>query len=145
MEWNYKLWEELGREELFDIYKLRVDVFVVEQNCAYPEIDLKDKLVGHLFAYADGQLAAYSRLCPPNTVYPEASLGRVICHSSFRGQGLGRDLVKRAVERLQEDYPQQKIKAQAQHYLEDFYKSFGFKTISEPYLEDGIPHVDMVL
>jgi ElaA protein len=145
MEWNYKMWQELGRDELFDIYKLRVDVFVVEQDCAYPEIDDNDKLVGHLFAYADGQLTAYSRLCPPNTVYPEASMGRVICHPGFRGQGLGRELVKRAVEQMQKDFPEQNIKAQAQQYLEDFYKSFGFKTISEPYLEDGIAHVDMVL
>lgn len=145
MEWTYKKWQELERDELFDIYKLRVDVFVVEQDCAYPEIDYNDKLVGHLFAYADGQLAAYSRLCPPHTVYPEVSIGRVICHSNFRGQGLGRELVKRAVEQLQKDFPGQKIKAQAQEYLEYFYKSFGFKTISESYLEDGIPHVDMVL
>tara|TARA_R110002050_G_scaffold95095_2_gene197910 strand:+ start:4113 stop:4550 length:438 start_codon:yes stop_codon:yes gene_type:complete len=145
MEWRYKKWQELERDELFDIYKLRVDVFVVEQDCAYPEIDNNDKLVGHLFAYADGQLAAYSRLCPPHTVYSDVSIGRVICHSNFRGQGLGRELVKRAIEQLQKDFPGQKIKAQAQEYLENFYKSFGFKTISESYLEDGIPHVDMVL
>jgi len=145
MEWTYKKWQELGRDELFDIYKLRVDVFVVEQGCAYPEVDDNDKLVGHLFAYADEQLVAYSRLCPPNTVYPEASVGRVICHEDFRGEGLGKDLVKRAVEQLKKEFPGQKIKAQAQQYLEDFYKSFGFKTISKPYLEDGIAHVDMVL
>lgn len=145
MKWTYKKWQELERDELFDIYKLRVDVFVVEQDCAYPEIDNNDKLVGHLFAYADGQIAAYSRLCPPSTVYQEVSIGRVICHPNFRGQGLGRELVKRAVEQLQKDFPGQKIKAQAQEYLEDFYQSFGFKTISESYLEDGIPHVDMVL
>lgn len=145
MEWTFKKWQELERDELFDIFKLRVNVFVVEQDCAYPEIDDNDKLVGHLFAYADGQLAAYSRLCPPNTVYPELSIGRVICHPSYRGQGLGRELVKRAINQLQNDFPGQKIKAQAQKYLEEFYASFGFKTISDTYLEDGIPHVDMVL
>jgi len=145
MEWIYKKWEEIARDELFAMYKLRTDIFVVEQGCAYPEVDDYDKQVAHLFAYADGQLAAYSRLCPPNSVYPEASLGRVLCHKNFRGKGLGRELVARSLKQLKKDFPNEAIKAQAQQYLEGFYQSFGFKTITKPYLDAGVVHVDMVL
>jgi ElaA protein len=145
MEWICKKWEDLERNEIFDMYKLRTDIFVVEQDCAYPEVDDFDKQVMHLFAYADGQLAAYSRLCPPHTVYPEASLGRVLCNNAFRGQGLGRELVQRSLSLMQKDFPKEAIKAQAQQYLESFYQSFGFKTITKPYLDFGVAHVDMVL
>jgi ElaA protein len=145
MEWIYKKWDQLDRNEVFDMYKLRIDIFVVEQGCAYPEVDDFDKEVMHLFAYADGKLAAYSRLCPPNSVYPEASLGRVLCDKAFRGKGLGRELVQRSLSLLQKDYPKEAIKAQAQQYLEGFYQSFGFKTITKPYLDAGVVHVDMIL
>lgn len=137
--------EDLNVNELYKLLKLRTDVFVVEQDCAYHELDGFDKRAMHVLGYENDELVAYARVLPPGTVYDLASIGRVVVKKEARQAGFGRLLFKAALEEAQSLYPNKEIKIQAQTYLEDFYKSFGFKTISEPYPDVGIWHVDMVL
>ncbi|WP_078592454.1 GNAT family N-acetyltransferase [Evansella clarkii] len=144
MDWKLKKFEDFTADELYRILKQRVDVFVVEQDCPYPELDDHDRNAYHLFKTVNDEIAAYSRLLPQGTVYEEASIGRVLVNKEFRKQGLGRELLERSMDFLQEELGENKIKLQAQEYLRDLYASFGFKPVSEVYLEDGIPHVDMI-
>jgi ElaA protein len=145
MNWILKTWTELNTTDLFEAYKLRTDVFVVEQGCPYPEVDNHDLKSKHLFLWDKNVLAAYARITPPGTVYPQPSIGRIVILESYRGQGLGKDLVARSLEALREDYAGRDIKIQAQEYLNDFYGSFGFKTISPSYPDALVMHVDMLL
>lgn len=140
--WMVKSFKELSREQLFAILKARVEVFVVEQNCAYPEIDELDKTAIHLFKIDEfGQVMAYCRLIPTAS---EIKLGRVLVGKNYRQLGLGRDLVHHALGYCAKKYPGKPVYAQAQAYLENFYNSFGFFSTSEVYLEDNIPHIDMI-
>ncbi|WP_172256567.1 GNAT family N-acetyltransferase [Saccharibacillus deserti] len=145
MQWHLKSFEQLSGDEVYRILRERVNVFVLEQNCLYPEIDGKDPLCHHLFAEQGGQIAAYCRLLPPGLAYPQASIGRVLVNDAFRGRGLAQELMNRAIAFLSAESQPVPIKIQAQHYLEKFYGSFGFRAISDVYPEDGIPHVDMLL
>ncbi len=145
MNWKKKAFNELSTNELYAILKARVDVFVIEQTCPYPEIDNFDQRAVHLFLEEGNEVVAYSRLFPSGVKYEDASLGRVLVAKSHRGNGLAKDLLKEALIVLREEWGEQSIKIQAQEYLIHFYGSFGFQPISEVYLEDGIPHVDMVL
>lgn len=141
--WQIKTVEQLTTSELLAIAKARIAVFVVEQNCPYQEIDDLDKLALHLFqTNPTGDITAYCRLIP--TDY-QIKLGRVLVKKTARHTGLGRDLVAKALTISKERYPDKPVFAQAQTYLQDFYASFGFKAISEAYLEDNIPHIDMLL
>lgn len=144
MIWKLKEWEELKPDELHQAYKLRTDVFVVEQGCPYPEVDDYDPQCKHLFAWKDKELVAYARVCPPETVYPEASVGRIVIPVNHRGGGLGKELVNRALEQAALDFPTHNIKLQAQEYLEGFYASFGFETITKSYPDMMVMHVDML-
>ena len=144
MKWELKKWEELNANDLYHAYKLRIDVFVVEQGCAYPEVDEHDPYCEHLFGWEDDKLAVYSRICPPATVYPYPSLGRIVVTENYRGKRLARQVIDRGLALLEERFPGQPIKIQAQQYLEKFYQSFGFKTITESYPDAGVMHVDMV-
>ena len=142
--WVYKSWAALSPEEAHAIVQLRVNVFVVEQNCVYPELDGKDPLCYHLFSL-DGQLAkTVCRIVPPGVSYPEVSIGRVTVAKEFRSLGLGSELMKEAIKQVEVTWGKVPIVISAQQYLENFYALLGFKTISEPYLEDGIPHVKML-
>ncbi|WP_147804014.1 GNAT family N-acetyltransferase [Alkalicoccus halolimnae] len=143
MKWTIKSFEELTADELYQILKIRVEIFVVEQECPYPEIDGMDKAAEHLYAVEDNEVKAYARLLPPGTMYQEASIGRVLVAGDKRGTGLGKELMKRAVKNLDENYSQTPIRLQAQEYAEAFYAAFSFQRISDTYLEDNIPHVDM--
>ena len=145
--WHSIPFSELSTQQLYQLLKLRVDVFVVEQNCPYPELDGKDTLAGveHLLGYADEELVACARLLPPGTSYDNTSIGRVATKQSARGDGLGHQLIKEALTRCEALWPSTTIDIGAQKHLENFYASHGFKTISEMYLEDDIPHVDMRL
>jgi ElaA protein len=145
MEWHIKTFDQLSADELYRILQLRVDVFVVEQECAYRELDGHDRSAFHLYAAAGNEIAAYARILPPGTVYRELSIGRVLVHNAFRRQGLATELVKRALKFVQDDAKESTVKIQAQEYLTDFYRSFGFKPVSEVYMDEGIPHVDMIL
>lgn len=144
VHWHTKLFEELTTEELYDILRLRTDIFVVEQNCAYPELDGKDKKCLHVFATKLNQVIACARIVPPGLSYPEISIGRVAVHADYRKDGYGRILMQHTIDKIDEEFGAQDIQIGAQCYLKQFYGSLGFEVASEDYLEDNIPHVDMI-
>ncbi|KIL52598.1 hypothetical protein KP77_06250 [Jeotgalibacillus alimentarius] len=144
MEWVLKSFEELSALELHDILRARVDVFVVEQDCAYHEVDGYDPESWHLQLKIDGKLAAYARLMKAGTKYNKASIGRIIVIEEFRNRQIGRALVEKSID-VMKDWGTGEIMLQGQTYLRTFYGSFGFEEISAEYLDDGIPHVDMLL
>ncbi|MEK5382301.1 GNAT family N-acetyltransferase [Niallia sp. FSL W8-0635] len=145
MKWHIKNFNELTNMELYTLLKERTAVFVVEQNCPYLEVDGRDPDSYHLFAEREGELVAYLRILPPGVSYSEASLGRILVKKEWRGQGLAEELVSRGIDYIKKELNEDVIKIQAQEYLRRFYQSFGFQPISEVYLEDNIPHVDMLL
>ncbi len=145
MGWVVKNFNELTNKELHDIFRIRVDVFVVEQNCAYPEVDGKDIQAMHLFKKENDTIIAYARLLPPGVSYVQASIGRVLVDKNYRGKKLGHELIERALVMIQRHLNETTVKIQAQSHLQSFYGSFGFAPISEEYLEDNIPHIDMLL
>lgn len=137
---------ELTALQLYAIMALRQEVFVVEQNCPYLDADGKDLKGWHLMGYDDdGQLVAYARLLPKGVSYENhASVGRVVTTANIRGQGVGRKLMKNAMDYVEQLFPGDNIKISAQTYLRGFYESLGFVVSGEEYLEDGIPHFPMV-
>lgn len=144
--WQICRFQELTVAQLYAILRARSAVFVVEQNCPYLDMDDADQDSQHLIAWSeDQQAAAYLRIVPPGLKYPEASLGRVITSQFARGTGIGKELLTRGVAACQQLHPEHAIRIGAQQYLEKFYQSFGFVTVSEMYLEDDIPHVEMLL
>ena len=148
MRWENLAFAELSRERLYELLKLRVDVFVVEQACAYPELDGKDTLAEtrHLLGLDEqGEIAAYARILAPGVSYPQASIGRVIVAPSARGAGVAKPLMLEAIAIASQAWPAQGIQIGAQEYLKGFYQGVGFRPVSEVYLEDGIPHLDMLL
>lgn len=145
MKWTLKNFSELTADELYEILKLRVDVFVVEQACPYPEIDGHDPAALHLAGWEGETLAAYARVLMPGAVHQDPAIGRVVVRKSHRGKGIARALVEKAKEAAAERYGDIPVHLSAQYHLKEFYASCGFRTVSEPYDEDGIPHVDMRL
>ncbi len=146
MQWQSLNFNQLTANTLYDILKLRVDVFVVEQACAYPELDDKDRhpQTQHLMGLSPaGDLLAYARILPPGLSYPEASIGRVLVAPAVRGQGFATPLMRIAIDLALRTWPDAGIQIGAQDYLKTFYQSLGFVACSEVYLEDGIPHLDM--
>lgn len=146
IRWQCSLFKELSVEALYAILKARQAVFIVEQNCVFLDADDLDQHCWHVMAWEEEghTLLAYARLVPPGIKYDEPSIGRVISTSQGRGQGFGKELMKRAVQKAEELYPGWAIRIGAQQYLERFYRSFGFQSVSKPYIEDGIPHVEML-
>lgn len=144
MGWKIKSFDELSLSELYQILHIRVSVFVVEQDCPYQEVDGVDQACQHLFLEKDGQIAAYARLIPQDVLYEDVSIGRILVHKDHRKAGYGRELLAKAIEIISNEWDVEKIKIHAQVYLLDFYRSFGFVEVTEHYLEDGIPHVDMI-
>ena len=148
LTWQCLPFDELSTKEIYAILKSRQAVFVVEQNCPFLDADDVDQHCLHLSGWqvqgTTSALAAYARLVPPKVKYIEPSIGRVITSPEFRGQGLGKELMQRAVQAMDELYPGLAIRIGAQQYLERFYSAFGFVTASSTYIEDGIPHVEMV-
>lgn len=148
LTWHCSLFNELVVHTLYNLIKARVDVFVVEQNCPYPELDGVDTLpdTKHLFATYDNQIAAYARIIAPHVSYPDhCSIGRVLVTSDYRKNKLGHTLIKQAIQAALISWPDTPIKIGAQSHLEDFYRTHGFKKTSTPYMEDGIEHIAMVL
>lgn len=143
MKWKVFSFEDLTIHELYTILQERNAIFVVEQECAYQEIDGRDQESLHLSAWDGDVLVAYARLMPAGVKYEEPSIGRVIVNSEYRGQGIARELIDRAMKAMREKWDVQSIKLHAQSHLTSFYGSFGFDEISESYLDDGIPHTDM--
>ena len=144
MSWELKTFDALTNKELHDIFKLRVDIFVVEQTCPYPEIDGKDLKALHLFKKEQDNIVAYCRLLAPGVSFTEASIGRVVVHSDYRHAGLGEELMKTAIHFSIKHY-NSNIQIGAQAHLEQFYSTNGFIKNSDIYLEDDIPHMDMLL
>ncbi|UFT99778.1 GNAT family N-acetyltransferase [Radiobacillus kanasensis] len=145
MEWMYKHFEQLTTTELYQIIKARIDVFVLEQECAYSELDNHDQASTHLFLHNGEEVIAYARLLPKGTTYSQASFGRVLVNQNYRGGGHAKELLQRSIDYILKEWDEEEIKIQGQEYLRHFYSSFGFEEISDVYLEDGIPHVDMIL
>ena len=148
MNWQWSSFEELSRDNLYDVLKVRQAVFVVEQNCAYQDADDLDPVSWHLMGWrettAGRELVAYLRVVFPGKKYPEPSIGRVLTTAPVRGTGVGKALTREAITRIALEYPQMSIRISAQRYLEKFYSEFGFETVSDPYKEDGIPHIEML-
>ncbi len=145
MQWTLKKFSELSNTELYALLQLRSLVFVVEQNCAYADLDDKDQGSWHLMGWDQDDLIAYTRLLPPGLAFEECSIGRVVTSPSVRGQGIGRNLMKHSIEQCRQLFGSEPIQIGAQRYLEAFYGSLGFVVVGEPYLEDGIPHIHMIL
>lgn len=144
MEWLYQRFEEISGRELYEMLKIRVNVFIVEQDCPYPEIDGNDFEAIHITCRDEQGIAAYSRLLPSGVKYETPSIGRVIVREDQRGTGLGHILMERAVREVFKQWETNEVFLQAQTHLEGFYKQHRFKAISEPYDDDGIPHIDMI-
>ena len=144
MEWTRKAYRELSADELYAILQLRQIVFVVEQNCAYLDLDGKDQRAWHLWHAAGGEVRAYLRYFAPGELFAEASLGRVITSPAARRSGLGRALVREGLARVEAQFGPCPVRIGAQAYLERFYASFGFARSGPDYDEDGIPHLPMV-
>ncbi len=136
--------DELSARELYDLLRMRVDVFVVEQNCPYPELDGKDIDALHLRLMARGELLGSTRILKPYGGDHPAKIGRVVVSPAHRGKRLGDALMKESVAACEKLFPANSIALSAQAHLRRFYESFGFVKTSEEYLEDGIPHIDMV-
>jgi len=146
--WQWSRFGELTPQDLYAVVQLREAVFVVEQNCPYPDADGRDPNAWHLLGWMHNStkrsLVAYARIFEAGVRYDQASIGRVVTAGEVRGTGLGKTLLAEALRRIESLAPGQSVKIAAQRRLEDFYLGFGFKTISAPYEEDGITHVDML-
>ncbi len=143
---SIKDFNELSLNELYEILKLRAEVFIVEQNCPYLDLDDKDLKCKHILYYQNQKLLAYSRIVPPGTFSSNnPSIGRVANHKSIRGKGIGKEIMKYSIQKCNELYPNQDIFISAQYYLLKFYNELGFTEEGEIYLEDEIPHIQMRL
>ena len=149
IDWQWKRFAELAPQELYALLAARAAVFVVEQACVFLDFDGLDPSAWHLLGWAaeaEGPtLAAYLRLIDPGRKYPEPSIGRVLTSAPFRGAGLGRAAMREGLGRAAVLYPGRAIRIAAQQRLERFYTEFGFRTVSAPYVEDGIAHLEMLL
>jgi ElaA protein len=143
LQWKTKPFEALSVTELYDLLQLRSAVFVVEQNCAYPDMDSKDKLGLHLMGEYEGKIVAYARLFDVGISFDAASIGRVVVSSSHRDKKWGHDLIRQAITAIALHFGQSQITIGAQLYLKKFYESHGFVQTSAMYLEDAIEHIEM--
>ncbi|WP_315053146.1 GNAT family N-acetyltransferase [Chryseobacterium indoltheticum] len=142
--WKIKSFEELTTSELYEMIKARVDVFVVEQNCPYPDLDKYDQKALHLWAEQEDQtVLAYCRIFDKGIKYNETSIGRVLTSANGRGKNLGKQLIQYAVETIENRFKTSEVRISAQDYLLRFYSGFGFKETDKKYLEDNIPHTEM--
>jgi ElaA protein len=139
-----KSFNALSPQEMYELLRLRSEVFVVEQNCVFLDLDNKDQECIHLLLYKDNHLAAYARLVPPGVAYKQMSIGRIITSPETRGTGLGKELVEMSIQECYNLFGQGPIKIGAQLYAKKFYESFGFVQTGEVYDEDGIDHIHMI-
>ena len=140
-----KSFQELSNKELYDLLQLRSEVFVVEQHCVFLDMDGNDEASYHVLGYHLNKLAAYTRLVPPSVCYEDASIGRVVTHSSVRKLGVGKSLMEYSILETKRLFNTTQIVIGAQLYLKKFYTDLGFVQESELYLEDGIEHIKMRL
>jgi ElaA protein len=144
MEWIVKTFKELTTDELYALLRLRSEIFVVEQACVFQDMDNADQQAVHVMGYLDNELVAYTRLFGPGIKYEMASIGRVVTAPQARGSGAGRALMEYSISTLERLFGKIPIKIGAQQYLQQFYTSLGFMQSSEMYLEDDIPHIEMI-
>ena len=146
MKWKFKKFDELTTNELYEILKLRAEVFVVEQDCPYQDLDDKDKWAYHLFLEDDdgSTVIAVLRILPENIAYEDMAIGRVIVKKSHRGQGLSKVMMQKAINFIIDDLGKKRIKLSGQAYLREFYEDLGFERVSDIYLEDGIDHYEFL-
>jgi ElaA protein len=150
ISWSCKKFEDLTPHELYAILQLRNEVFVVEQNCVYQDADNKDQSSRHFMGWMQekdkpAKLVAYTRLVPPGQAYPLPSIGRVVTSPAIRKTGVGKELMRKSIAQVYEFYGNTSIQIGAQLYLKKFYESLGFAQSSNPYFEDGIEHIEMIL
>jgi ElaA protein len=144
VSWRFAHFDELSPREVHDLYQARIAVFVIEQECPFQDVDGADPECWHLLGRREDRLVAYSRLVPPGVKYTEPSIGRILTTDGVRGTGTGRTLVRESLARAEGLWPGRAIRIGAQHRLERFYRDFGFVPASDPYVEDGILHVEML-
>jgi ElaA protein len=142
--WECKKFDDLSPAELYAILQLRNEVFIIEQQCIYQDLDNIDQAAWHLMGWETNKLVAYTRLIQPGVSYDEASIGRVVTSPSARRRGLGKELMKRSLLEIKKIFDDVPVRIGAQLYLKDFYSALGFIQKSEVYLEDGIEHIKMV-
>lgn len=147
IDWQWCRLDELTPAQQYAVFAAREAVFVVEQNCPYQDLDGLDFKAHHLIGWSDrnaGNVAAYLRVLAPGIKFREPSIGRVLTTEGYRRTGLGRQLMGKALAHIARHHPGQSVRISAQSYLDTFYRDFGFVPCSAPYLEDGIPHVEML-
>ncbi len=144
MEILKKNFEALLVTELYDLLRLRSDIFVVEQNCVYQDMDGKDSKALHIIGKKEDKVVAYTRCFAPGVYFQEASIGRVLVGIEYRNHGYGHDIMKASIRAIKDQYNTDTIKISAQTYLRKFYETHDFKKVGEGYFEDGIPHIAMV-
>ncbi len=142
--WNCKHYKDLSLDDFHDMIQLREKVFVVEQDCPYLDVDGKDKVSYHIYGKEDGKVVATSRILPQGVSYDEVSIGRVVVDPITRGKSYGREMMKETMKYIETTFGKVDVRISAQTYLKEFYGSFGFKQVGEPYLEDNIPHIQMI-
>lgn len=140
-----KHYSELSTSELYEVLALRIAVFVVEQNCPYHETDFNDQAAYHLMIYDNDKLVGVSRILPPGIVYNEAAIGRVASSQKMRGKSIGHEIMKASIKFINKNWGQSNIRISAQTYLVKFYQGHGFNLTGKSYLEDDIPHEEMLL
>ncbi|TDD78169.1 GNAT family N-acetyltransferase [Flavobacterium caseinilyticum] len=143
LKWSIKPFEALSVHELYDLLRLRSEIFVVEQNCVYLDLDGKDKVALHLFGEFEGKIVAHARLFKAGISFDNSSIGRVVVDANYRDKKWGHELMREAIAGVLLHFGESQITIGAQLYLKKFYESHGFVQISEMYLEDDIPHIEM--
>jgi len=143
IKWKIKPFETLSLNELYQVLRLRSEIFVVEQNCVYQDIDNKDQKALHLMGEFEGKIVAYARLFKSGDYFDQASIGRVIIDTNYRDKKWGHELMREAIAGIEQYFGESKITISAQLYLQKFYESHDFVQTSEMYLEDDIPHIEM--
>ena len=144
LRWEWKAFNELSAEEMYTVLCVRQEVFVLEQECLYLDADGKDRKSFHLMGFDGNELLAYARIVEPGVSYKEVSIGRILSSKKARGTGAGVELMNQALTRIEEIYGKVPVRISAQSYLEKFYKKFGFEPTGKEYLEDEIPHMEML-
>lgn len=144
MEYKIRTFDELSNKELYSILRLRSEIFVVEQNCVYQDLDNKDLDGYHLMAIENGELIGYLRILNKGVSYKEASIGRVVVKKEYRRKKLGLEIINKGIDFIINTMKEKEVRISAQVYAKNLYKKAGFVEVSEEYLEDDIPHVEML-
>ena len=144
MDWFLKEFDELSPDELYGILKLRAEVFVVEQDCVYNDLDDRDQMALHLFLKDGDEIIAVSRILPENVAFDDMAIGRLIVKENYRGRGIATEIMKKAIDYIVNDLKKDRIRLSGQAYLVKFYEGLGFVKVSDVYLEDGIDHFEFL-